>query len=122
MNAWKLFLFRALTIDRSRGRRSVFFVAWVKWNTSVLLCLIARPKFCKMEDSILKHVNRVVFIFLKFFSWEMNRPLSTNDRVEIEIGIVRFLLLFSQIFRIGTKYRAKRMGDRDDPCSNPIPV
>jgi len=75
-----------------------------------------------MEDSILKHVNRVVFIFLKFFSWEMNRPLSTNDRVEIEIGIVRFLLLFSQIFRIGTKYRAKRMGDRDDPCSNPIPV
>ena len=75
-----------------------------------------------MEDSILKHVNRVVFIFLKFFSWEMNRPLSTNDRVEIEIGIVRFLLLFSQIFRMDAKYRTKRMGDRDDPCSTPIPV
>jgi len=61
-------------------------------------------------------MNRVVFVFLKFFSWEMNRPLSTNDRVEARIGIVRFLLLFSQIFRMDAKYRTKRMGDRDDPC------
>jgi len=122
LNAWKLFLFRVLTIDRSRGHRSVFFVAWVKWNTSVLLCLIARPKFCKIEDSILKYMNRVVFIFLKFFSWEMNRPLLTNDRIEVEIGIVRFLLLFSQIFKMDTKYRAERMGDRNDPCSTLTPV
>jgi len=46
----------------------------------------------------------------------MNRPLLTNDRVEARIGIVRFLLLFSQIFRMDAKYRTKRMGDRDDPC------
>jgi len=78
--------------------------------------LIARPKSYKIGDSILKHMNRVVFVFLKFFSWEMNRPLSTNDRVEARIGIVRFLLLFSQIFRIDAKYRTKRIGDRDDPC------
>jgi len=84
--------------------------------------LIARPKSCKIEDSILKHMNRVVFVFLKFFSWEMNRPLSTNDRVEARIGIVRFLLLFSQIFRIDAKYRTKRIGDRDDPCPTSILV
>jgi len=88
----------------------------VKWNISVLLCLITRPKSCKIEDSILKYINRVVFVFLKFFSWEMNRPLLTNDRIEARIGIVRFLLLFSQIFRMDAKYRTKRMGDRDDPC------
>ena len=88
----------------------------MKWNISVLLCLITRPKSCKIEDSILKYINRVVFVFLKFFSWEMNRPLLTNDRIEARIGIVRFLLLFSQIFRMDAKYRTKRMGDRDDPC------
>jgi len=75
-----------------------------------------------MGDNILKYINKVVFIFSKFFSWKMNRPLSTNDRVEAGIRIVKFLLLFSQIFRMGAKYRAERMGNRDNSCSTPTLV
>ena len=44
--------------------------------------------------------------------WEMKRPLSTKERMEI--GIFRFLILFLKIWRMEERYKAKRIGERAD--------
>jgi len=43
------------------------------------------------------------------------RPLSMNERMEIEI--FRFLRHFSRIYKNGVRYKANKMGERADPWS-----
>ena len=42
----------------------------------------------------------------------MKRLSSTKERMEI--GIFRFFILFSKIWRIGDRYKAERIGERAD--------
>ena len=65
-------------------------------------------------------MNSSVFVLLKSFSCATIRPLLTKDSIEVRIGEKRLCCLFSRIYRIGAKYRAKRVGDRIDPCSTSI--
>ena len=51
--------------------------------------------------------NRVGF-FKRFF-WEMKSPLSTNRRKEI--GIFRFFVLFSKMWKRGERYKVERIGE-----------
>jgi len=70
----------------------------------------------------LKHKNKLVLVFSKFFSWETNRSLSIKDSIEARIGMLRLFILFSQILSTGVRYKAKRMGKRNDLCSTLILV
>jgi len=44
-----------------------------------------------------KQLNKVALVFSKLFSWKTNSLSSTNDIVETGIGMLRLLILFSQI-------------------------
>ena len=45
--------------------------------------------------------------------------MSTKERREIEIGIERFLVLFSNMWKRGAIYRDKRIGERANHCLMP---
>jgi len=47
----------------------------------------------------------------------MERPLSTNDKVEILRS--RFFKCFSRIWRNGKRYKTERIGERADPWPTP---
>jgi len=52
----------------------------------------------------------------------VTRSLSIKDSIEAGIGMFRLFILFSQILSTGARYKAKRMGERNDPCSTLILV
>jgi len=49
---------------------------------------------------ILELEKRLVFNFVKVFSYEIKRPSSTKDKKEIEIEIWKILTLFLKMWKI----------------------
>jgi len=45
--------------------------------------------------------------------------LSTNERISVGISLLRFLILFLNVFIIGARYTADRMGERAEPWPMP---
>ena len=104
--------------DRSRG--GGLKVPWflLKWKTSVLECSIMSPKLSKSLERMLYPQNKYELEDRKNLSWTIKRPLSMKERMEI--GILRFLNLFSKIYRSGEIYNMDKMGDSTDPWPTPI--
>ena len=50
--------------------------------------------------------------------WDIKRPLSTNERMEI--GIFKFNKYFSRIWKIEERYKADKMGKRRESWLTPI--
>ena len=38
----------------------------------------------------------------------------------IKIGIFRFFNIFSRIWKIGERYKADKIGDKEEPCLTPM--
>ena len=71
-----------------------------------------KPNFLRREEIILWLQKMFVFGTTRDLFWEIKRLLFTKERMEI--GIFRFLILFSKIWRIGERYKAERIGERAD--------
>ena len=51
--------------------------------------------------------------FSKDFSWERKSPLSTNKRNKI--GILRLFDIFSKMWKMGERWRAKKIEESTEP-------
>ena len=60
--------------------------------------------------------KRIVFDFLKDFSYEIKRPSFTKDKNETAIFCKRFFDLFSKMWKIGAIYKADKIGERVYSC------
>ena len=50
--------------------------------------------------------------------WKIKSPSSTKERMEI--GIFRFFILFSKIWRIGARYKVERIEEKADSWPAPM--
>jgi len=88
-------------LKSDKSRRGGLKVPWflLKWKTSVLECSIMSPKLSKRLERMLYPQNKCKLEDRKNLSWTIKSPLSTKERMEI--GILRFLNLFSKMYRSG---------------------
>ena len=56
------------SIERLSAGGLGFFVAQVKWNTSVLVYSIMRLKSWRMEENMKKQLNKIALVFSRLFS------------------------------------------------------
>ena len=106
-----------LRSDKSRGEglKASWFL--LKWKTSVLECSITSPNLSKRLERMLYPQNKCKLEDKKDLSWTIKSPSSTKER--IEIGILRFLNLFSKMYRSSEIYNVDKMGERADLWPTP---
>ena len=66
-----------------------------------LIMVDDKSKLSKERRNNAITTKRICIWFFKKFFWEIRRLLSMNDKKEIGIGIKRFFVLFSSIWKIG---------------------
>ena len=103
--------------DKSRGEglKALWFL--LKWKTSVLECSIMSPKLSKRLERMLYPQNKCEFEDRKDLSWTIKSPFSMKERMDI--GILRFLNLFSKMYRSGEIYNVDKIGESADPWPTP---
>ena len=103
--------------DKSRGGglKAPWFL--LKWKTSVLEYLIMSPKLSKRLERMLYPQNKCELEDRKDLSWTIKSSSSTKEKMEI--GILRFLNLFSKMYRSGEIYNMDKMGESVDPWPTP---
>ena len=100
---------------RGGGLKAPWFL--LKWKTSVLECLITSPKLSKRLERMLYPQNKCKFEDRKDLSWTIKSPFSMKERMEI--GILRFLNLFSKMYRSSEIYNVDKMGESAEPWPTP---